>query len=304
MTRQDFVQLLGERTALQRMIESTPAEDVLDRGSLTARLEEIEYRIAKAKVDESEPARVRITFNGRPVVGSYGIFADFGTKIIGAFNEAVTSVSASLSGGLAAKGPIPNKEQHQLLITNTALGSFGFELEEYRTGQLPIDDKTTLALAIERTQSLLQGSIDTDDELLADTASELDQRALDKIRAFIVTLAENEAVCALQYRNQVFRFTDVGQVRRSLERLSKDNLHEDEQFLKGEFQGVLPNRRTFEFKISGSDQIINGKVTPAIEDVDLINKHLHQQVEIRTMVTQVGEGRPRYLLLDLPHWND
>lgn len=304
MTRQDFVQLLGERTALQRMIESTPAEDVLDRGSLTARLEEIEYRIAKTKVDESEPARVRITFNGRPVVGSYGIFADFGTKIIGAFNEAVTSVSASLSGGLAAKGPIPNKEQHQLLITNTALGSFGFELEEYRTGQLPIDDKTTLALAIERTQSLLQGSIDTDDELLADTASELDQRALDKIRAFIVTLAENEAVCALQYRNQVFRFTDVGQVRRSLERLSKDNLHEDEQFLKGEFQGVLPNRRTFEFKISGSDQIINGKVTPAIEDVDLINKHLHQQVEIRTMVTQVGEGRPRYLLLDLPHWND
>lgn len=304
MTRQDFVQLLGERTTLQRMIESTPAEDVLDRGSLTARLEEIEYRIAKAKVDESEPARVRITFNGRPVVGSYGIFADFGTKIIGAFNEAVTSVYASLSGGLAAKGPIPNKEQHQLLITNTALGSFGFELEEYRSGQLPIDDKTTLALAIERTQSLLQGSIDTDDELLADTASELDQRALDKIRAFIVTLAENEAVCALQYRNQVFRFTDVGQVRRSLERLSKDNLHEDEQFLKGEFQGVLPNRRTFEFKISGSDHIITGKVTPAIEDVDLINKHLHQQVEIRTMVTQVGDGRPRYLLLDLPHWND
>lgn len=304
MTRQDFVQLLGERTALQRMIESTPTEDVLDRGSLTARLEEIEHRIAKAKVDESEPARVRITFNGRPVVGSYGIFADFGTKIIGAFNEAVTSVSASLSGGLAAKGPIPNKEQHQLLITNTALGSFGFELEEYRTGQLPIDDKTTLALAIERTQSLLQGSIDTDDELLADTASELDQRALDKVRAFISTLSENEAVCALQYRNHIFRFTDVGQVRRSLERLSKDNLHEDEQFLKGEFQGVLPNRRTFEFKISGSDQIITGKVTPAIEDVDLINKYLHQQVEIQTMVTQVGEGRPRYLLLDLPHWND
>jgi hypothetical protein len=304
MIRQDFVQLLGERTALQRMIESTPIDDVLDRGSLTARLEEIEHRITEAKVDEREPARARITFNGRPVVGSYGIFADFGTKIIGAFNEAVTSVAASLSGGLAAKGPIPNREQHQLLITNTALGSFGFELEEYRTGQLPIDEKTTLDLAIERTQSLLQGSIDTDDELLADTASELDQRALDKVRAFISTLAENEAVCALQYRNQVFRFTDVGQVRRSLERISKDNLHEDEQLLKGEFQGVLPKRRTFEFKITGTDQVIVGKVTPAIEDADLINKHLHQQVEIRTMVTRVGDGRPRYLLLDLPQWTD
>lgn len=89
-----------------------------------------------------------------------------------------------------------------MLITNTALGSFGFELEEYRTGQMPIDEKTTLDLAIERTQSLLQGSIDPDDELLADTASGLDQRALDKVRAFISTLAENEAVCALQYRTQ------------------------------------------------------------------------------------------------------
>ena len=304
MIRQDLVQLLGERTALRRMIDSTPIDDVLDRGSLTARLEEIEHRISETKVDEREPARARITFNGRPVVGSHGIFADFGTKIIGAFNVAVTSVAASLSGGLAAKGPIPNREQHQLLITSTVLGSFGFELEEYRTGQFPIDDKTTLDLAIERTQSLLQGSIDTDDELLADSASELDQRALDKVRAFISTLAENEAVCTLQYRNQVFRFSDVGQVRRSLERISKDNLHEDEQFLKGAFQGILPKRRTFEFKITGTDQVIVGKVTPAIGDADLINKHLHQQVEIHTMVTRVGDGRPRYLLLDLPQWPD
>lgn len=302
MIRHDFVQLLGERTALQRMIESTPVDDVLDRGSLTARLEEIEYKLSEAKINESEPARARITFNGRPVIGGYGMFADFGTKIIGAFNEAVTSVAASLSGGLAAKGPIPNREQNQLLITNTALGSFGFDLEEYRAGQSSIDEKSALDLAIERTQSLLQGSIEADDELLADAASELDQRALDKVRTFISTLAENEAVCALQYRNQIFRFSDVGQVRRSLERIGRDNLREEEQFLNGEFQGVLPRRRTFEFKIAGTDQVIVGKVAPIIEDVDLINKHLHQQVEIRAMVTRVGDGRPRYLLLGLPQW--
>lgn len=302
MIRHDFVQLLGERTALQRMIESTPIDDVLDRGSLTARLEEIEFQISEAKVIEREPARARITFNGRPVVGSYGIFADFGTKIVGAFNEAVTSVAASLSGGLAAKGPIPNREQNQLLITNTALGSFGFDLEEYRSGQPMTDEKSVLDLAIERTQRLLQGTVDTDDELLADTASELDQRALDKVRAFISTLAENEAVCALQYRNQLFRFNDVGQVRRSLERIGRDNLREDEQTFSGEFQGVLPRRRTFEFKIAGTDQVIVGKVAPVIEDVDLINKHLHKQVEIRAMVTRVGGGHPRYLLLGLPQW--
>ena len=302
MTRHDLVQLLAEQTALKRMIESTPMEDALDRGSLTARLEEVEYQIKKAKLTEREPARARITFNGRPVVGSYGIFADFGTKIIGAFNEAVTSVAASLSGGLAATGPIPNREQNQLLITNTALGSFGFDLEEYRSDQSMTDETSKLNLAIECTQHLLQGSIEADDELLADTASELDQRALDKVRAFISALADNEAVCALEYRNQVFRFSDVGQVRRSLERLGHDNLREDEQVLIGEFQGVLPRRRTFEFKIAGTDEFIVGKVSPNIEDVDQINQHLHRQVEVRTMVTRVGDGRPRYLLLDLPQW--
>lgn len=302
MIRHDLMQLLAERTALRRMIESTPIEDLLDRGSLTARLEEVEHQISEAKVSEREPVRARITFNGRPVIGSYGIFADFGTKIIGAFNEAVTAVAASLSGGLAAKGPIPNRDQNQLLITNTVLGSFGFDLEEYRSEQSLIDEKSNLDLAIERTQSLLQGSIEADDELLADTAAELDQRALDKVRAFISALAENEAVCALQYRNQVFRFSDVGQVRRSLDRMGSDNLREDEQLLCGDFQGVLPRRRTFEFKIAGTEQIIVGKVSPNIEDVELINKHLHEQVEIRTMVTRVGNGRPRYLLLTLPRW--
>lgn len=302
MIRHDLVQLLAEQTALKRMIESTPIEDALDRGSLTARLEEVEFQISEAKLTEREPARARITFNGRPVVGTYGIFVDFGTKIIGAFNEAVTSVAASLSGGLAATGPIPNREQNQLLITNTALGSFGFDLEEYRSEQSVIDEKSNLDLAIECTQHLLQGSIEADDELLADTASELDQRALDKVRAFISTLADNEAVCTLQYRNQVFRFSDVGQVRRSLERIGRDNLREDEQFLIGEFQGVLPRRQTFEFKIAGTDECIVGKVSPNIEDVDLINQHLHQQVQICTMVTRVGDGRPRYLLLALPQW--
>jgi hypothetical protein len=37
---------------------------------------------------------------------------------------------ASLAAPLAAMGRIPNRDQHQLLITSTALGSFGFELDE------------------------------------------------------------------------------------------------------------------------------------------------------------------------------
>ncbi|QQS53179.1 MAG: hypothetical protein IPM89_09640 [Candidatus Competibacteraceae bacterium] len=45
MNRQGALHLVGERNALQRMIADTPEEEMLDRGSLTARLEEVEYQI-------------------------------------------------------------------------------------------------------------------------------------------------------------------------------------------------------------------------------------------------------------------
>ncbi|OIQ64088.1 hypothetical protein GALL_543650 [mine drainage metagenome] len=190
-----------------------------------------------------------------------------------------------------------------MLITNTALGSFGFELEEYRTGKLRFDEQSMLELALERTQSLLQGTVNADDELLADAATELDQRALDKVRAFVSTLADNDAVCAIQFRNQDFRFSDMGQVRMSLQRLSQDNLREEEQSLEGSFEGVLPNkRRAFEFKLKWQGEVIVGKISHALTNLDEINNHLHQETLIKVMMTRVGEGRPRYLLVEMPQW--
>ena len=116
-------------------------------------------------------------------------------------------------------------------------------------------------------------------------------------------LADNEAVCALQFRNHAFRFSDMGQVNRSLERLSQDNLREEEQFLEGEFEGVLPKkRRTFEFKVAGQDEVIVGKISPAVANLDEINAHLYKATRIKVMTTRVGNGRPRYVLLEMPQW--
>jgi Uma2 family endonuclease len=42
MNHAEYLHLLGEKTALERMIAETPEEDVLDRASLTARLRQIE----------------------------------------------------------------------------------------------------------------------------------------------------------------------------------------------------------------------------------------------------------------------
>ncbi len=294
-------QLLAEKSFLDRDLSETPTRALLTRRSLEARLRKVEAAIAAMAQAGTPPARAILTFNGLPVVGSHGIFADFGMKAMNSFTEAVAAMAASLTAPLALKGPIPNRDQNQLLITNTALGSFGFELEEYRPQQLSITADSPVAIALERMRSLLQSTQGSDEEL-ADVASETDQRALEKVRAFLKVLAESEAVCALQYDGAVVRFQDVGQVRQSLARLEADNLHERHETLLGLFEGSLPNARTFEFKLDSDGQIIRGKIAPTVQNVELINKHLQTRVQIPVTITQVGNGRPRYVLTQLPDW--
>lgn len=264
MNNEDRQHLLAERTFLQRLLAKTPATARLTRMSDEARLRKVEAQLAALPADERTPARARLTFDGVPVIRSHGIFADFGMKAVSSFTEAVASVAASLSAPLAAMGPIPNRDQNQLLITSTAVGSFGFELEEYRAEQLALEEASPVATALERTQALLQSTLGNDDDL-ADIASETDPRALDKVRTFLKVLADNSAVCALQYGGSGVRFTDVGQVSRSLARLAADNLHESEEQLRGEFVGVLPNSRSFEFRLASDGQIIRGKVSPRVQ---------------------------------------
>jgi hypothetical protein len=79
-------------------------------------------------------------------------------------------------------------------------------------------------------------------------------------------------------------------------------LHEAEQNLTGEFQGILPKRRTFEFKISGEETVISGKIGPSIADPDDLNRHLHSPTRITVAATTVGNGRPRYVLNQQPTW--
>lgn len=301
MNTYDRQHLLAEQNFLREQLVGLPPSARLTRMSTEARLRTIEMQLAEIPVDEREPARARLTFNGAPVIGSHGIFADFGMRAVSSFTDAVASIAASLIAPLSSMGPIPNRDQNQLLITNTAIGSFGFELEEFRGAQLPLEDESAVAIALDRTQALLQGTLGTDEDL-ADVASETDPRALEKIRAFLKVLADSDAVCALQYRGRGVRFTDVGQVRASLERLGADNLRESEQQLHGEFVGVLPKSRTFEFKLAGEEKIIRAKVAPTIQNVDELNQHLHQTVSVHVMTTQVGNGRPRYLLTKIPEW--
>lgn len=64
MNRDEYLQLLGEKSAIERMIAETPEGDVIDRTSLSARLKSLEAALSQAKPDEREPALVQLTFKG------------------------------------------------------------------------------------------------------------------------------------------------------------------------------------------------------------------------------------------------
>jgi hypothetical protein len=300
MTRNEQVQLLAERAELKRMLEHIPAADVIDRLGLESRLEEVEETIGNAPNPSPEPARAWVTFRGKPVVASHGIFAEFGISAMGSFAEVVAAVAAShASGPLKPMGPIPKRQEHQLLITNTVPGSFGFEVEEYQGGPELQSETSSVAAALERTQAILEGTQATDDEL-AEVLSETDSRALNAVRTFLKVMAENEASCTLQYRERVVRFSDPGEVQRSLERLGEQNVKEIPAEATGQFLGVLPQHRTFEFRMSDGSRVVTGKVGPTIEDAGKLNELLGSTVKVKLMETRVGNGRSRYVLVEEP----
>jgi hypothetical protein len=159
LNRAKYRQLLAERSALKGILENIPVGEALDRSSFLSRVADVERRIAGGEGETREPARARLTFRGRPVIGSHCIFAKFGMEATQAFTDVVSLTVAAMSGPLASSGPIPNREQSQLLITSTVVGSFGFELEEHREGHLQLEDESAVAIALAQTYALLQGSV-------------------------------------------------------------------------------------------------------------------------------------------------
>ena len=298
MNIQEYHQLLAERKTLERLIDQLPTSSVIDRLSLESRKQEVEEAIAAQPTPMREPAHVRLTFQGKPVVESYGVFVEFGAAVVNRFADAVTAIGSSQNIALGARGPIPKSEDYRLLITGTAIGSFGFELEEASTdtkGML-FPEMSLVESAIEQVKMIMEASLSSDDKL-TDAISETNPRALDAIRAFLKTMADQDAICAIEFKGETFRFADVGQVRKSEERLSKDNIHEADQDIMGHFQGVLPKRRTFEFLVADTKEVISGKVGPSIEDVSEINHILEKPLKIQVHTKRVGEGKPRYVLM-------
>ena len=290
--------LQSEVIALEQMLSEIPEEDVLDRRGIQARLASVRALLPTdlANVEKKERASAALTFRGKPVVGTHGIFADFGAKATANFSEAVAAIAASLTAPLKSMGPIPDRESNQLLITGVAVGSFGFELEEAGPAPLLSDQSTKVSKALTRAVSLLSAMVNDDDEVLADNVEDLDQRALAKMRDFVRILSENDATCALTYEKSRFSFPTTDAVKRGLERISDTNILESEETVEGILLGILPNRRSFEFRIKDTDELISGKISTVIGEPSELNRYVGKLVKASIVTTKINAGKKRHVL--------
>ena len=78
MNIQEYHQLQADRATLEILLDQLPASSVIERIGLEARKREIENALASQAAPTREPIRTRLTFSGKPIVGSHGMFAEFG----------------------------------------------------------------------------------------------------------------------------------------------------------------------------------------------------------------------------------
>lgn len=295
----EYIYIASEIQELKSLLSSIPQGNIIERMSLESRLfsaEQTLKKIPQAHVNK----KARLTFRGRPVLGSHGIAADFAAKAAGAFSDAFTAISASLNEGLRHIGPIPNKDKNQLLITGTAIGSFGFEFElpPYELSLFPESNQPEKAMR--KIETLFRLAAEGTDDEVAEVIEEVHPRAVKKVYEFLDILVQQNAWCGLEFENRLFRYNDYEHLKNSSCRLKDDNIKEAEEVFLGEFQGVLPTGRAFEFKLSDQKGLIRGKLDISIDDPDNLNRQwLHKPVTIKLNMMQVGEGRPRYTLMSL-----
>lgn len=305
MNREEYHSYTSEIQELESLLREIPTDRIIERHSLERRLKTAKDAICGIK-ETDLPFTINLTFRGKPVIDSHGIAANFGTTAANAFSEAISAIAAGISIDLQDKGPIPDKQKNDMLIIGTAIGSFGFKFElpkEIINATLLGNQETPVEKAISIFQDLLDKTTTGSDDDIAEIIDEIPSRAIKKTADFLNIVAQSDALCAIDFRGKQFQFDSLDKIKTSSKRLQENNIQEDEEILIGNFLGVLPFSRTFEFQTEAG-VLIKGKIGRDVENPDRLNlEFLHKRVKVVMNLKKFGKGKPRYTVLSLNQIN-
>ena len=172
--------------AVEALLKARTAEkDPIGHMQFSRRLEDLERKLVEIEAAPLTSAEVGLFFSGRPVAGSYGVLADFGGRAIAEFQALVSSMFAAQEGALGARGPVPQRDRSQLLLTDIARGSFGFILHQAE-GPALIDSE--MKEVVSHAVDLVFRISSPDEETFETLAEGVDGRVLGSLRSFFKVL--------------------------------------------------------------------------------------------------------------------
>ena len=187
---------------LKRLEQEALSADLMAVESLLSKRDEeedpvgwLQFSERKARIEEQlaqlsarvASKSVALLFGGRPVVASRGIAADFSATIISNIQSLISTQTAASEGPLGERGPVPQRDKSQMLITDVARGSFGFVLEDADRSD------AGLSAPIEAVCDLLVNLSSVDDEKFFLATESVDTRVITPLKTFFKTLDDYAA---------------------------------------------------------------------------------------------------------------
>lgn len=309
MSQRELKFLQSEVATLEGLLADLSQDRVIERLGFQSRLEEARQQLAQA---QSKPRAysLPITFRGDPVEGSRSIDAGFASEALKAFVEATDTVAASLTNSdLKERGRLPSAGERSLRIVDTALGSFGFELElpplskEYEQVQQDLLDPLAGSIltdpyivAIMTTFALIEEAASMDENAISDLIAEIHPRAATKVRAFAKVLYDHHALFAAEFNGQSVQLVRHEEVQHVMDSLDDANINESIETLSVTIQGILPEARKFEARLE-SGEVVNGKIDRFLSAIMDFKAAVEDAVHLlRFRVVNVRANR-RYVLM-------
>ena len=302
MNYKEYCFTASEITQLEYILSIMPEKREIERIGLEHRLKKARQRLEGISIPP-RPKSVHVNFQGEPVVDMVGMDANFAGKATTAFAESTAITTAGAAGQLRDRGTIPHQGLGRQLISGVTSGSFGFEIElpppteeDIRRGQTD----NPAEKAVEMIQDLLETSLAGTDEELATLTDQMHPRAVRKVAGFLKILKNNRAQVTIELNGREVALTDPGEVERAVNRLEVQNIREETTTTTGTLVGIIPARRFFEFRASGTDEFIEGRIGQEIHDpYRVAARYQNRKVRARIRRLQVGQSQPKYTLLEI-----
>ncbi|AMJ61977.1 hypothetical protein [Bosea sp. PAMC 26642] len=248
----------ADLAAVEALLDArTHDEDPVGHLQFARRAEDLNRRLQELEGSPATSGEVGLFFGGRPVAGSYGIQAEFGAKVIAEFQTLVSSTFAAAEGTLGARGPVPQRDRTQLMLTDVARGSFGFILQQAEETQLvdsPMKD------VLSRASDLIVRIASPDQEAFENVAESVDARVFASLSSFFRLLDDAGATMRLVEDRREFTL-QRSEIELARERTEGVTLDEKEIEQTGTIY-VLPQSRRFELHPIGGGDAIKGPIAP------------------------------------------